>query len=177
LCGAVALLWPLLALRHGREHYFLPYWYSFLLGVFLYWTRTGRMPRWLLALFVGGIAVAWGIHTDSLVGAALVTGVLMWIAGEKDRMQTWLHQRPLQFLGKISYSLYITHSPVIGAVYYAGTRAFGASERTELMLIGPEVVASLVVGTAAWWLVERPAVRWSKNLRRERVVVQAVAPA
>ncbi|HEV8298915.1 MAG TPA: acyltransferase [Acidimicrobiales bacterium] len=174
LCGTAALTWPLFALRHGREHYFLPYWYSFLLGVFLYWHYRHTAPRWLTWSYLGLLGMAWALHQDSLVGASFLTGVFIVLASEKDRMQRWLRQRPWQFLGKISYSLYLTHSPIVGAVFYAGTKAFGDSRSTELLLIVPELAASLVVGTLAWWFVERPAIQWSKGLRRARPVVVAV---
>jgi peptidoglycan/LPS O-acetylase OafA/YrhL len=166
VCGAIALAWPLFGLRHGREHYFLPYWYAFLLGSIVYWSRRGTIPRWFAWAYLGGLGVAWGAHHDSLVGAAFVTGLFIVVASEKGRMQRWLRQRPVQFLGKTSYSLYLTHSPIVGAVFYVGTKTLGTSASTQLLLVAPEIVASLAVGAIIWWFVERAAIDWSKRLRR-----------
>ena len=99
-----------------------------------------------------------------------------------DRSQRWLRQRPFRFLGKISYSLYLTHAPVIGAVYYLGTKAFGETKTVETALIAPLVVAPLITAAVAWKLFEEPAVRWSRSLRHRpprptAAVVPHVAPA
>ena len=75
-------------------------------------------------------------------------------------------QRSFRFLGKISYSLYLTHVPVIGVVFYLGTKAFGDTKTVETRLILPLVIVLLITGAVAVKLFEEPAVRWSRSLRR-----------
>jgi peptidoglycan/LPS O-acetylase OafA/YrhL len=164
--GAVALLYPLFDLRNAREHYFLPYCFAFVLGVFVQWYVTGRLRREIFCTYLALLGVAWVAHGDSLVGAAFVTGLIILASTVGDRSQRWLRQRPFRFLGKISYSLYLTHAPVIGAVFYLGTKAFGDTKTVETALILPLVIASLITGAVAWKLFEEPAVRWSRSLRR-----------
>ena len=59
-----------------------------------------------------------------------------------------------RFLGKISYSLYVTHYPVVIFAVAAWIAVMGALPRgAELaMLVVP---CALVVGTCSWFLVER----------------------
>ena len=69
--GAVALLYPLFDLRNGREHYFLPYCFAFVLGVFVQWYVTGRLRREIFCTYLALLGVAWVVHGDSLVGCRL----------------------------------------------------------------------------------------------------------
>ena len=79
----------------------------------------------------------------------------------------------VQFLGAISYSLYLVHAPVIGVVSRAGGRLLGESASTDVLLFGPAVLSSVVVAVLVHRAVERPALAWSRTWRpsREPVVV------
>lgn len=181
--GAVALLYPLFDLRNGRERYFLPYCFAFVLGVFVQRYVSGRLRREIFYTYLSLLGVAWVVHGDSLVGAGFVTGLIILASTVGDRSQRWLRQRPFRFLGRISYSLYLTHAPVIGAVYYLGTKAFGETKTVETALIAPLVLASLITAAVAWKLFEEPAVHWSKSLRHQApppptaAVVPQIVPA
>lgn len=59
-----------------------------------------------------------------------------------------LYQPTLQFVGNISYSLYLWHWPVLNL----GNQIFGASTATQLGLIS----LSLILATATYYLLERP---------------------
>ena len=39
----------------------------------------------------------------------LTAGVVVYLVGRCDHLGDWLSRRPLQYLGRISYSLYLTH--------------------------------------------------------------------
>lgn len=88
-------------------------WYQFFLGALVWWVVSRQAsPRWLL--------VAWG----ALAAAVLTTGHgvlqllpvaisgLLWWSYERDRMASMLSSRVWQFLGAISYSLYLFHAPI-----------------------------------------------------------------
>jgi peptidoglycan/LPS O-acetylase OafA/YrhL len=81
----------------------------------------------------------------------------------------------MQFLGAISYSLYLTHNPVVGAVSYVSRLWIGS----DLLTLIFSVAAS--VGTAAlfWRFVERPALALAHHVRlkpRYAAAPAAVAP-
>ncbi|WP_167377581.1 acyltransferase family protein [Agrobacterium genomosp. 13] len=61
------------------------------------------------------------------------------------------------FLGKISYSLYLWHWPVL---VFAGIRyEWNIPHSVRFAL----VIASILLATATWWVVEKPSRRWKPN--------------
>ena len=173
--GAIALIYPLFDLRNAREHYFLPYCFAFVIGVFVQWYVTKRLRPEIFFAYISLLGLAWVLHGDSLVGAGFVAGLIILASTVGDRSRRWLRQRPFAFLGKISYSLYLVHAPIIGATFYFGTKMFGDTESVQVALIAPLVLLSVATGAIAWKLFEEPAVRWSRSLRRRPAPSVAVA--
>ena len=99
---------------------FLPFWHEFALGI-LACRLVGGRPRasWEEAVTVGmlGLGIAAGVmlHRPGLLVALLTFGVI-WFFGGQRRLQTALNWPSLQFLGRISYSLYLVHIP-FGTVF------------------------------------------------------------
>ena len=46
---------------------------------------------------------------DVGIRCALTTGIVIYLVGRRGHLGDWLTWRPLQYLGRISYSLYLTH--------------------------------------------------------------------
>ncbi|MGH8201347.1 MAG: acyltransferase family protein [Steroidobacteraceae bacterium] len=143
-------------LLHSPRGLMFPYWWAFGLGAAICFWYRARMNG--AALFAAFAAVsflpfvsleAWRI-TGALTGLA-ITGALYMKSESK-----WLSGNSWQFLGRISYSLYLYHA-LIGweaqtfALRYMGTytaAAFG-------------IAVSIGVAWLAYVLIERPAVRLS----------------
>ena len=75
--------------------------------------------------------------------------------------------RPLQFLGMISYSLYLIHNPITGASYYVAYRITGRSLGTEAFGFVTVVAVNIAAAYAFWWLLERPSLELSHRLEVE----------
>jgi peptidoglycan/LPS O-acetylase OafA/YrhL len=103
------------------------------------------------------------------LGACLV----IVIASSSEGAARWLRIRPAVFVGRISYSLFLLHVPVILAtvILLSGTLPLWA-----ILVIA--VVASFVLATVMYELVERPAVDLGRRAgRRLRVSKRSHAPA
>ncbi|MEO6825694.1 MAG: acyltransferase [Microbacteriaceae bacterium] len=87
-----------------------------------------------------------------LAAGMLVVGCLGWPA-----LGALLSMRPFQFVGKISFSLYLTHVPVIIFSHYL----FGGYPLIYGQLFG--IAVSLMVAVAFWWVFERHSHGWSKR--------------
>ena len=93
------------------------YFHMPLFGAMAWWALEGRIPRavfWAFAAaMVGGIAYRWNLGLDYKkaldVAVALIAGVTIYLVGRRGHLGDWLTARSLQYLGRISYSLYLTH--------------------------------------------------------------------
>lgn len=100
--------------------------------------------------------------SDALVGATTAALLVHYTQcvmsnGErkKPRLLSLLESRPLVRLGHFSYSLYLTHLPVVALCYFA-LRPVALSAQARMMsLIAVSVPASLLTAFAFFWAVER----------------------
>jgi peptidoglycan/LPS O-acetylase OafA/YrhL len=110
-------------------------------------------------LFVGPL-VLFGLGAGTLVVAALEPGSL----------RTALSVPPLVFLGRISYSLYLWHLPILVAL--------GANARGGLSRELAGVAVALVAAFLSYRFVEQPFLRRKRRLRLgPEAAVPAAAPA
>ncbi|MET0860882.1 MAG: acyltransferase family protein [Microbacterium sp.] len=101
------------------------------------------------------------------VGAALV--VMAGTGGESGPVGAVLSWRPMQFIGNISYSLYLWHWPVL----ILAVPILHARLNVVQALICVGIAAALA--TASYYWVERPASSFRRHLPRRKVVVAGVA--
>ncbi len=130
----------------------------------LVWCAGGRLWR-AAALFAlaGGVLGPSALHLGSafafILGARLARH-----AAPRVRL---LEGPIVQFLGRISYSLYLCHWPIVGlSTAYLGTWA--------LLFAVP---AALAVATILWATVERQSIAWARSLGRVPVRGGSVSDA
>jgi peptidoglycan/LPS O-acetylase OafA/YrhL len=99
-------------------------------------------------LFVGPLLVA-GFCAAALVVVAL---------DDESPISRALALRPFTFLGRISYSLYLWHVPVLAA--------FGVTHPQVGLVVPPAIAAAVACATASHYLVERPFLRRRQRLER-----------
>jgi peptidoglycan/LPS O-acetylase OafA/YrhL len=133
--------------------------FLFMMGIVICQLRIGMIGRGqcaalLAAAVVGNLVV--GDVPSTLAGAAAVLAILFLRIGN----------RIFFFLGSISYSLYLIHSPVGRRGMNVFIRATGADTQPEkyvavLFAVGVSIVAAYLL----YRFVERPSQRWSSALR------------
>ena len=143
----------------------LTMWHAFFVGVAAYWAGQ-RSWAWLaaLAILVGAILVRQS--TGDMMSAA--TAVLLYIAFRTGRITTMASGAPLQWLGMISYSLYLSHNIVAGSAYWALGTLMPGGVAAESIQLGLVTALSLLFAYALWWLVERPAHDFAKHVGARR---------
>lgn len=123
------------------------------------WAGAGRI--WRAGAVMGGLIAASHFVPQLGVGVLFVAGAYFSRSEFRNRLlESW----PLQALGRISYSLYLSHWLVIALA---------------MRLMGPwggamALPAVLVVAAGLWWGVERPSIAASRRLGR---LLAAVSPA
>jgi peptidoglycan/LPS O-acetylase OafA/YrhL len=160
---AVSLLWPL-NLAPSLTGFFPNLWFGFLLGVGAYkaWRVNTALP-WFLAY--AGAVLASGLHDGSpFVIACSLTALSLLLVSRMGRLSTLLNWRWVQFLGAISYSLYLIHSPITGATFRVGYMFTGRTIYTEALWWVVSIAACLVAATLLRLSVERPMLKLSASL-------------
>jgi peptidoglycan/LPS O-acetylase OafA/YrhL len=143
---------------------FLSFWYCFMLGVLVSVQAEDRWSRWICIVFVVALVVAGAITGSGFVWTSLAAAALIYAGSRVTLLEQLLNRRSLQFLGLISYSLYLTHNQVTGATTFALKRFLGGSALTELGLLAAIILACLLVATLGHRLVERPSIEWSRRV-------------
>jgi peptidoglycan/LPS O-acetylase OafA/YrhL len=179
LLGAAAvasLPWPLgigPSVPHGL---FPPHWHGFLLGVASYWAWKEPGCRPFVAAW-GGLLVlgAWRTGSD-FTAVCAATALLLHAAARGGRLNA-LDRRWLQGIGTVSYSLYLCHNPITGAVFRLGFGLTGRTLATEILWLAVALVACLGGAAALWWLVERPSQILSRRIGKPGRPRIGAAPA
>ncbi|AFY58416.1 putative acyltransferase [Rivularia sp. PCC 7116] len=164
--AVIAAFYAIEIIRYeGRATIFLPIWYSFLLGIFAYWAWRKEL-KLLLFYFYVAILVSAGIANSSIFAiASSIVAVLLLEVARANRMGQLLNWQWLQFLGKISYSLYLTHTPVLGGIYWIVFKLFNHSVWSEFLALMLGVGGSIAFATLIWQVMEKPSIQWNKNLK------------
>lgn len=161
----ISLLWPTGILQQPPiPGLFLPLWFGFLLGAGAY--RCWRCPRLapVFLLYVAIIGISGALRGDAFATACALTALLLWGAAVTGAIYRALGWRWLQFLGAISYSLYLTHNPITGAAFHVGFRLTGRSPAWEAFWLVATTLACILFAAAVWWLVERPSIALARRI-------------
>jgi peptidoglycan/LPS O-acetylase OafA/YrhL len=159
-----------------------------LLAVLSAWVAAGRTLPWPVAALARWPAVCWllaaelywvgtrfavpptVLNTPSLVEGVgshvtfgLVAGLFVLPAALGDQrrgsVRAFLASRPLVALGVVSYGIYLWHAIwVQQGLTWGRSGTFPSSIASWILLVLP---LTLACATASYWLVERPAIRWS----------------
>jgi peptidoglycan/LPS O-acetylase OafA/YrhL len=150
----------------GIENYvvFLPYWFMFSTGVIVWWGIEGVINRNVVWVFIAFFWLFTAITGEVEVMAATMTATLIYLCGVLNKLHIWLNFKPLQFLGLVSYSIYIIHVPVILFTLAIQNRLSrgGYFENFFFFL----VVILLTIGAAItmYYLVELPSIQRARKL-------------
>jgi len=159
--------------------FLFPYWYHFVAGTIAYWAMSGmaksRSFGWYALTFAGfmlaapwrGIAGLDGAHTRAapamMVGFA--TSVLLWHAGRRGKLESWLDTPALNLLGRISYSLYLTHEMSIWVAVHLLNCTLDSPMSWSLIAKALAICASVGVALVFHLMVERPSLKFAAKLR------------
>ncbi len=145
---------------------------AFLLGAFTAWALLRRIHPAVPVVF--GVAYLltgwWGElpFKATVVGSAALFVLVTRVSTIGRILDTAL----LRFLGRISYSWYLTHSVVLSAVYFLVEKSFGTDRSAQLIYALAGIGATVVAATILQRLVEAPSIRWAKN----EAVIAGVSP-
>jgi peptidoglycan/LPS O-acetylase OafA/YrhL len=163
----LSLAWPaqLLTADQPAANLFLPHWYAFLLGAIVWWDGEGSIPRRIgfiavLLPFAIGVLLS---REDCLIVAGAASALL--IAAHYRGLYRWLDYSCIQFLGRMSYSIYLVHAPIAGIVLGLQVRMSPTSEIMSFLMLVIVVVASIAVAFVLNRCVEQPSIRLARRVK------------
>ena len=144
-------------------------WFQFFLGVLVWWAVAGKVSLKVLPLawsVVAGFILVTGQPVVEQFLAIIVSAALLF-AAQRHRLESYLDWRPVQFLGKISYSLYLIHLPIGWRFISLCEHLIGKpmSFAVSLAVFLGGVVLSIVSAAISYRILEAPAIRFSKRIK------------
>ncbi len=164
----------------STESLVIHFLWMFFLGMATWWTLDGTISLVAFGLIAGIATVELVLFEknqfENLV--ALSTALAILVAGRQQKLDQWLNWPWLQYLGRISYSLYLIHFPVCHLLMSAGWKFCSHSPTlTQAMVIlSGSLVASLFAAHALYQLVESPSARWAARMKNTNLVLPVGKP-
>ncbi len=136
---------------------------QFFLGVLVHRALTNSNAQKSLAFYVlvVGVALAW--EWRSRLALALATGLLLFVGGKIGVLNRWPTNRVVEYLGRISYSLFLIHFPVLIVVATFWVQHEWTSSAGAVAGLIVAYLASLVAAAIFYRFIEAPVTRWSRR--------------
>ena len=159
----IAMLWPLGLLKENLfPGLFLPHWHAFLLGVFAYWSWKKKVTNIFFYIYSALIFTGAVFFYSTFSIAAVLASLFIHECSRFGYISS-MNWKWLQFLGTISYSLYLTHNPITGASFFIIYKLIGNSVESQLLAIIIDIIACTLFAYFFWWCFEK----WSLQLSRK----------
>lgn len=153
------------------------YFHMFLAGAFLAWVMERKLSSRLWWLLGSAMLLQFARSAESALLVAAITGLAILAVARAGRLATCLAYGPLQYLGRISYSLYLIHTPIINSLLALGPDRSPPSAGEALAWITLCVAASLLAADLLYRTVEVPSLRLAKHLSGRRGLRASAAPS
>ena len=177
----------------STDSWVIHYLWMFFLGMITWWTLDKSLPAFVFALvvLVGVVELQSGPDWSTLNWdfwmpkwewfipksdranwvsncVALSTAVVIFAVGRLDRLHSWLNWRWLQYLGRISYSLYLIHFPICHLITFTGWKLFNNSPtpvQADMILL-VSLLASILAAHLMYRVVEAPSNRLAARMKQ-----------
>ncbi len=142
--------------------------YQFALGISAYLYAVSKISVTTLSIVAGGIIAArMADHAFVETAVMLAACTTCYVSIRSERFNQLLDVRPLQFLGRISYSLYLYHASIIGRAS-AVTRMLAkpvSAGMFPLLGLVAGLLGSILFSYVMFRLVEAPTMKLSRRIR------------
>lgn len=144
------------------------------MGVYLFADAARpRLDRWRWGgLIVSALLIALlasGANSNGLY-VMVFASLIFFLSGERDVLARWIDRPSLNYLGEISYSIYLLHSCVGAIVINVVRKGFPRFDPASPEIGMISIAASIMLASMTYQLVEMPARRWLRGRLSARVV-------
>lgn len=147
---------------------FINHWYSFFIGSLTCWTilKYLHTPWYWINIAIIGCYILF--HGSDEAIATMVTALIIYSVGVMENMHRFLSSWLFQYLGKISYSLYLIHWPIGMKIIDFSLRVFGNyfnQAWSVSLLLAVSLILTLLAAQVFYYLIEYPSLYLSRKLK------------
>jgi peptidoglycan/LPS O-acetylase OafA/YrhL len=154
--------------QDGTEPWIIHFLWFFFLGMITWWTLDRTLSPLVYTTFIAVAFVQLAFDWRFPNAIAATTAVAIFTAGRMGRLHVWLDWPWLQYLGKISYSLYLVHYSVIHLLMSVGWKWCDNSPTSlqAAAILLTSLGASIAAAHVLYLVVEAPTGHWAARLKR-----------
>jgi peptidoglycan/LPS O-acetylase OafA/YrhL len=150
------------------ENDFAGRWFMFFTGVLAYWTLQGLVKPGLFYCYIATIFVLSVARHEPQSATTIIASSVIYIAALTGGLKAWLSGPVFQYLGRISYSLYLMHMTIGIAVIHLVMHFGNGSTAAVVAAFAAAIGVSILSADLLYRFVESPAMRLSKYFRQDR---------
>lgn len=155
---------------------FFPYWYSFFIGVATCWSLLGRLSNKWLGLYLGLVGLCLVLHFDAQLMTSLIVALVIYIVGWSGYLETITGSKIFQYLGRISFSLYLIHWLAGSNCIHFLSKRMGELNMTKFFFIYLfSIGISILAAHVFYHWIEAPCLEWSKNFGNKGAKTENIA--
>jgi peptidoglycan/LPS O-acetylase OafA/YrhL len=137
----------------------------FFLGSLGWWTLAGRVPSPVFWCYIGLLLARLWFDWSLEIACATTAGVTIYLVGRRGKLAHWLSHASLQYLGRISYSLYLIHYPVSWIVVSVGFWLTKDNAVAAVLWLLLALALSIATADVMYRFVEGPSVRLARRFK------------
>jgi peptidoglycan/LPS O-acetylase OafA/YrhL len=142
------------------DNWALYFFGAYALGALTYWIGETSERPYGLPLMTLVVAAALLVDFRSRIAVALLTALALGIARRAKFLECWPRGKMLAFLGKISYSVFLVHFPVVLVINATFSRIAPHSPAINALGMIFAWATSIAVGTVFYRAVESRTAYW-----------------
>ncbi|CUI16111.1 Uncharacterized 39.9 kDa protein in amylase 3'region [Candidatus Protochlamydia naegleriophila] len=143
----------------------LHYWYLFFLGVATCWEKIGWIQRTWLYSYYAIVFVYILASLQKEMAAGLSIAAMIHLLGRHDYLTTWRGHPVFQYLGKISYSLYLIHwLASSNFINFVSKRAGDIYPAKATLILAGGILVAIGAAHVFYEWIEHPCLKWSQRL-------------
>lgn len=138
---------------------------SYMLGAAARWALTVPTLRRVFVLLAALTVLALLLDYRVRILVALLTAVWLWLSLRRPGLlPAWAESQPLQYLGRISYAVFLIHFAVLLVVNPLCVQLAGDDPAWNALGVILAWLLSIAAGAAFHRWIEQPALRWAGRL-------------
>jgi len=152
-------------LESSMDKWIIYFFHMPVFGALAWWTLERRIPATAFWAYAAMLLVGLAVRFRIEIVIAVITGVTLYRAGRSRGIHEWLSVRPLQYLGRISYSLFLVHYPSGWLVTNLGYRITGDHPHAAVLWLVLALVVSIGAAHLLYVFVEKPSSELAERLK------------